>query len=111
MIGIVIVAHGGLAAEFLAAVEHVVGKQPGMKAISIAADDIRSLKQEEICAAADSVDSGDGVVVATGHVRRLALEPVAAGLQPGGPQDRLWREPALVDQVGKKPTPGAWRGC
>lgn len=65
MIGIVIVAHGGLAAEFLAAVEHVVGKQPGMKAISIAADDIRSLKQEEICAAADSVDSGDGVVVAT----------------------------------------------
>lgn len=65
MIGIVIVAHGGLAAEFLAAVEHVVGKQAGMIAISIASEDDRGLKQAEIRAAADSVDSGDGVIVAT----------------------------------------------
>jgi PTS system mannose-specific IIA component len=65
LIGIVIVAHGGLAAEFLAAVEHVVGKQPGMTAISIAPEHDRARKQAEICAAADSVDTGDGVVVAT----------------------------------------------
>ncbi|WP_226782211.1 PTS sugar transporter subunit IIA [Oceaniglobus trochenteri] len=65
MIGIVIVAHGGLAAEFLAAVEHVVGKQTGMMAISIGPNDDRSAKQDEICAAADDVDVGDGVVVAT----------------------------------------------
>ena len=37
MIGIVIVAHGGLAREYLAAVEHVVGQQRGILAISIAA--------------------------------------------------------------------------
>ena len=65
MIGIVIVAHGGLAREYLAAVEHVVGKQEGMCAISIQDDDDRSAKQTEICSAADSVDTGDGVVVVT----------------------------------------------
>ncbi|WP_425073909.1 PTS sugar transporter subunit IIA [Sagittula sp. S175] len=65
MIGIVIVAHGGLAREYLAAVEHVVGQQPGMAAISIEADCDRSSKQSEIMAAADSVDQGQGVVVVT----------------------------------------------
>ena len=65
LIGIVIVAHGGLAAEYLSAVEHVVGKQTGIHAIAIAPDDDRSLKQDEICDAADSVDTGDGVVIVT----------------------------------------------
>ena len=60
-----IVAHGGLAAEYLSAVEHVVGKQNGVRAIPIEADHDRDRKQAEICAAADSVDSGDGVVVVT----------------------------------------------
>ena len=65
LIGIVIVAHGGLAAEYLSAIEHVVGEQAGMHAIAIAPDDDRSLKQDEICDAADSVDTGDGVVIVT----------------------------------------------
>lgn len=65
MIGIVIVAHGGLAKEYLAAIEHVVGQQPGVKAIAIAPDHDRDSKQMEICAAADEVDTGDGVVVVT----------------------------------------------
>lgn len=65
MIGIVIVAHGGLAKEYLAAMEHVVGKQPGMIAVAIEPDHDRADKQKEICVAADSVDSGDGVVVVT----------------------------------------------
>lgn len=60
-----IVAHGGLAKEYLAAVEHVVGKQSGVRAISIAPDHDRAAKQAEICAAADGVDAGDGVVVVT----------------------------------------------
>lgn len=63
MIGIVIVAHGGLATEYLAAVEHVVGKQPGMRAISTAAECDRDDKRAEISAAADAVDQGDGVVI------------------------------------------------
>lgn len=60
-----IVAHGGLATEYLSAVEHVVGKQPGMKAIAIAPDDDRAVKQDEICDAADAVDTGSGVVIVT----------------------------------------------
>lgn len=63
MIGIVIVAHGGLAREYLAAMEHVVGAQPGMQAIAIEANHDREAKQREICAAANLVDTGDGVVL------------------------------------------------
>jgi len=65
LIGIVIVAHGGLATEYLSAVEHVVGKQAGIHAIAIAPDDDRADKQDEICDAADSVDTGAGVVIVT----------------------------------------------
>lgn len=65
MIGIVIVAHGGLAREYLLAVEHVVGPQMGMRAIAIEDDHDRPGKQAEICTAADSVDTGNGVVVVT----------------------------------------------
>ena len=65
MIGIVIVAHGGLAREYLSAVEHVVGEQGGVRAISIEPDCDRPMKQQEKCGAADAVDTGDGVVVVT----------------------------------------------
>ncbi|MGP6087587.1 PTS sugar transporter subunit IIA [Antarctobacter jejuensis] len=65
MIGIVIVAHGGLAREYLSAVEHVVGEQPAMLAISIEADADRDAKQVEISQAADAVDTGGGVVIVT----------------------------------------------
>ena len=65
MIGVVIVAHGGLAGEYLKAIEHVVGRQPGIHAIAIEPDHDRTAKEAEICAAADAVDTGDGVVVVT----------------------------------------------
>lgn len=65
MIGVVIVAHGGLAREYLAAVEHVLGKQPGMRAISIGVNDDRRAKTIEIRGAVDAVDKGQGVVVVT----------------------------------------------
>ena len=63
MIGIVIVAHGGLAREYLAAAEHVLGKLDYVEAISTAAEVDRDAKQNEICLAADRVDQGEGVVV------------------------------------------------
>lgn len=65
MIGIVIVAHGGLAKEYLAAVEHILGPQRGIVPVSIGADDNRDDKTAEIMAAADRVDMGHGVVVVT----------------------------------------------
>lgn len=65
MIGIVVVAHGGLARELLAALEHVVGQQKQVLAVSTApADDLRQ-KQAEINAAVAAVESGDGVAVVT----------------------------------------------
>ena len=65
MIGIVIVAHGGLAREYLLAMEHVVGKSPGTVAVSIGVDDDSRQKQAEIDAAVAAVDQGQGVVVVT----------------------------------------------
>ena len=82
MIGIVIVAHGGLAREYLSAVEHVVGKQAGMRAIAIEDEHDREAKQAEIMAAATSVDAGQGVVVVTdmfgGSPSNLSLPACAA---------------------------------
>ena len=85
MIGIVIVAHGGLAREYLAAVEHVVGAQPGIVAISIQADHDRCAKEREICEAADSVDQGEGVVLVTDL---YGGSPSNLSLQAGRPGDR-----------------------
>lgn len=85
MIGIVIVAHGGLAAEYLSAVEHVVGKQTGMIAIPIEPDHDRDRKQLEICDAADRVDTGDGVVVVTDM---FGGSPSNLSLRACNPSDR-----------------------
>ena len=85
MIGIVIVAHGGLAKEYLAAIEHVVGEQPGMKAVSIEPDHDRDAKQQEICVAADDVDLGDGVIVVTDL---FGVSPSNLSLQACRPQNR-----------------------
>jgi PTS system mannose-specific IIA component len=85
LIGIVIVAHGGLAREYMAAVEHVLGKQPAMRAISIGVNDDRQDKQAEISAAADAVDHGDGVVVVTDM---FGGSPSNLSLPACGPEDR-----------------------
>lgn len=60
-----IVAHGGLGEELLAATIHVVGPQPGAMAIATRPDDDLSEKQAEIDAAIAAVDEGDGVIVVT----------------------------------------------
>jgi PTS system mannose-specific IIA component len=85
LIGIVIVAHGGLAREYLAAVEHVVGHQTGVRTIAISPDDDRRAKQAEICAAADSVDHGDGVVIVTDM---FGGSPSNLSLRACGPANR-----------------------
>ena len=78
MIGIVIVAHGGLGQEYLAAMEHVVGKQPGTAAIAVSAECDRGRKADAIKQAVNEVDTGDGVVIVTdvfgGTPSNLALK-------------------------------------
>ncbi|UWQ17374.1 PTS sugar transporter subunit IIA [Jannaschia sp. M317] len=86
MIGIVIVAHGGLAEEYRRAVEHVIGPQDGVRSIAVGAACDRAAKEQEICAAADAVDKGDGVIVVTdifgGSPSNLSMNACA-------PEDRV----------------------
>ncbi|MET1028522.1 MAG: PTS sugar transporter subunit IIA [Dongiaceae bacterium] len=65
MIGMVLVTHGNLAAEFLSALEHVVGPQTQVATVCIGADDDMELRRQEIFQRVAEVDTGDGVVLAT----------------------------------------------
>ncbi|MFN3231429.1 MAG: PTS sugar transporter subunit IIA [Alphaproteobacteria bacterium] len=65
MIGLVLVTHGRLADEFVAAMEHVVGPQQQVRAISIGPDDDMERRRKDILDGVASADSGDGVVVLT----------------------------------------------
>ncbi len=63
MIGIVVVSHGQLAHELVAAAEHVVGRMWRVRAVSINPDDDLDLKREQIGAAISCCDDGRGVIV------------------------------------------------
>lgn len=65
MIGMVLVTHGRLADEFVAATEHVVGAQDQMKAICIGPDDDMEKRRVDIMDAIKETDKGDGVVLLT----------------------------------------------
>jgi len=65
MIGLVLVTHGRLADEFKAALEHVVGPQKQIEAITIGAEDDADLCRKDIVEAVKRVDSGEGVVILT----------------------------------------------
>jgi PTS system mannose-specific IIA component len=65
MIGIVLVTHGNLAREFLAALEHMMGTQPGMATVCIGADDDMEKRRAEILESVRACDRGEGVIVLT----------------------------------------------
>jgi PTS system mannose-specific IIA component len=65
MIGLVIVTHGGLAQEFVHAMEHVVGPQQAVKGICIGPDDDMERRRRDILKACGEVDSGEGVILLT----------------------------------------------
>ena len=65
MIGMVLVTHGRLAAEFIAALEHVVGAQKQVAAICIGAEDDMEARRQDILRRISEVDTGDGVVLLT----------------------------------------------
>ncbi len=65
MIGLVLVTHGGLAREFIAATEHVVGPQTHIGAVCIEPEDDMDQRRKDILTAVAEVDDGNGVIVLT----------------------------------------------
>ena len=65
MIGIVLVTHGRLAVEFRSALEHVVGPQQQIEAVTIGPDDDVEQRRKDILAAVKRVDTGSGVAILT----------------------------------------------
>ena len=65
MIGLVLVTHGRLAVEFVAALEHVVGPQRNVCAVCIGPEDDMEQRRREILDCVGKVDDGGGVVVLT----------------------------------------------
>ena len=65
MIGLVLVTHGRLATEFVAAMEHVVGPQEQVATVDIGPEDDMEARRADIVSAVELVDSGDGVILLT----------------------------------------------
>ena len=65
MIGVVVVSHGRLADEFVAAAEHVLGPQDQMRAVAIGPFDDMEERRADIIDAVRTVDRGKGVIVLT----------------------------------------------
>ena len=65
MIGLVLVTHGQLASQFVAAMEHVVGPQTHVVSICIGPDDDMEQRRKDILEAVDAVDQNNGVILLT----------------------------------------------
>ena len=63
MIGLVLVTHGRLAAEFRAALEHIMGPQRQIEAVAIDPADDMERRRQDIIDAVGRVDSGKGVAI------------------------------------------------
>jgi len=65
MIGMVLVTHGRLADEFIAALEHVVGPQEQVISVCIGPDDDMEQRRRDILESVDKANSGNGVILLT----------------------------------------------
>ena len=85
MIGLILVTHGRLAAEFLAATVHVVGALERVEAICIEAEDDMEARRADIAAAIGRVNIGQGVIILTdmfgGTPSNLAISLMGPGIE------------------------------
>ncbi len=65
MIGMVIVTHGRLALELIAALEHVVGRQANITAVCIGPDDDMEQRRSHILDSVGKAEEGNGVILLT----------------------------------------------
>src|ERR1700741_214455 len=83
MIGMILVAHGNRAAEFVHAMQHVVGRQEAVATVCIGPNDDMERRRREIAAAIKQVDSGEGVILLTdlfgGTPSNLAISLMETG--------------------------------
>ncbi|MEP0191533.1 MAG: PTS sugar transporter subunit IIA [Erythrobacter sp.] len=83
MIGLILVTHGRLAEQFVAATEHVVGPQGSLATVCIGPNDDMEQRRAEIAEAIQAVDSGSGVIILTdlfgGTPSNLAISLLEAG--------------------------------
>lgn len=83
MIGMILVTHGKLAEEFVAAMQHVVGRQDAVRTVCIGPNDDMEARRAEIAEAIEQVDSGAGVIILTdlfgGTPSNLAISLMAKG--------------------------------
>ena len=83
MIGLVLVTHGRLAAEFVVAMEHVVGPQSAVEAICIGPDDDMEMRRADIAKAIRKVDASRGVIVLTDLFGGTPSNLAISLMQPG----------------------------
>jgi len=83
MIGLVLVAHGALAEEFLAAMQYVVGPQKQIATVGLFPKDDIQKRREEILEKVRSVDDGSGVILLTdmfgGTPSNLSISVIGQG--------------------------------
>jgi PTS system mannose-specific IIA component len=65
MIGIVVVTHGRLAQELVAATEHVVGTMTAVRSVCVGPTDDLDQRRRDVKEAVAAVNGGDGVIVVT----------------------------------------------
>lgn len=65
MIGMVLVTHGNLANEFIAAMQHVVGPQQQIAPVCIGPEDDMEVRRAEIMKKVEQVNDGNGVILLT----------------------------------------------
>jgi len=65
MIGMVLVTHGRLAEELIAALEHVVGQQANISAVCIGPDDDMEQRRAHILECVARGEEGNGVILLT----------------------------------------------
>ena len=83
MIGVVVVSHGRLADEFVAATEHVVGPMDAFLAVCIGPDDDMEKRRADIRQAIEDADRGEGVLILTDMFGGTPSNLAISLLEPG----------------------------
>ena len=81
--GLLVVTHGGLAFELVRALERIVGKVEGLKALTIGWDDDLPAARKAVEEAIAEVDPGGGVLILTDMFGGTATNVTLAFLREG----------------------------